>query len=72
MADRNERKAAIQHKEAELGRKLTEQERKDVDKKLGFEKAARIHKENIKSSGKQTLMYALGSTILFLIKPVYL
>lgn len=70
-ADRNERKAAIQHKEAELGRKLTEQERKDVDKKLGFEKAARIHKENIKSSGKQTLMYALGSTILFLIKPVY-
>lgn len=70
-ADRNERKAAIQRKEEEHGRKLTEQERLDVDKRLGREKAYGIHKENIKSSGKQTLMYALGSSILFLIKPIY-
>lgn len=71
IADRNARKAAIERKEKELGRKLTEQERHDVDKHLGREKAYGIHKENIKSSGKQTLMYALGSTILFLIKPIY-
>lgn len=71
IADRNARKAAIVRKEKELGRKLTEQERHDVDKHLGREKAYGIHKENIKSSGKQTLMYALGSTILFLIKPIY-
>lgn len=70
-ADRNAKKAAIDKKEQELGRKLTEQERLDVDKKLGREKAFGIHKDNFKSSGRQTLMYALGSAILFLIKPMY-
>lgn len=41
------------------------------DKKLGREKAYEIHKENFKCSGQQTMMYAIGTTVLFLIKPVY-
>lgn len=71
VADRNERKAAIAKKEKELGRKLTEQERTGIDKQLGREKAFGIHKENLKSAGNQTLMYAIGSAVLFLIKPIY-
>lgn len=70
-ADREDRIAAIKLKEAELGKKLNDQERIAIDKKLGREKAYNIHKENFKSSGKQSFMYALGSAVLFLIKPLY-
>lgn len=71
IADREIRKAAFEQKAKELGRKLTEQERQDLDRRLSREKATDIHKQNLVSSGKQTLMYALGSTVLFIIKPVY-
>lgn len=70
-ADRAIRKEAYNKKEKELGRKLTQDEREVLDKKLGFDKASEIHKKNLNNAGKQTLMYAMGSAILFIIKPLY-
>lgn len=70
-ADRAIRKEAYNKKEKELGRKLTQDEREVLDKKLGFDKASEIYKKNLNNAGKQTLMYAMGSAILFIIKPLY-
>ncbi len=70
-ADRDIRKKAYDKKEKELGRKLTKEERDALDKDLGHNKAFEIHKQNLENAGKQTLMYAMGSAILFMIKPLY-
>ena len=70
-ADRAERKAAIDKRQQELGRKLTKAERAQIDKKLARKKAIGIHKGNAKAAGKQTLFYALGSAVLMILKPLY-
>ncbi|WP_203462563.1 hypothetical protein [Bacteroides xylanisolvens] len=71
QADREIRKEAFNKKENELGRKLTQEERNIIDKELAKDKAYDIHRTNIKSAGKQTLMYTMGSAILFMIKPLF-
>ena len=71
QADRQERKEALAKREAELGRKLTAAERSEVDKKLATQKAMNIHMGNAKQAGKQSLMYAIGTAILFVFKPLY-
>ena len=71
QADRKERKAAMEKKEAELGRKLTCEERAAVDKSLAQKKAKEIHLGNVKQAGKQSLMYAMGTAVLFVFKPLY-
>ena len=71
QADRKERKAAMEKKEAELGRKLTSEERAAVDKSLAQKKAKEIHLGNAKQAGKQSLMYAMGTAVLFVFKPLY-
>ena len=70
-ADKAIRKEAYDKKEKELGRNLTRDEKEALDKELGHDKAFAIHKKNIDNAGKQTLMYAMGSAILFMIKPLY-
>ena len=70
-ADRAERKAAMEKRQQELGRKLTEAERKQVDDGLARRKAAEIHMGNAKSAGTQSLMYAMGSVVLMILKPLY-
>jgi len=71
QADRKERKAAMEKKETELGRKLTSEERAAVDKSLAQKKAKEIHLGNAKQAGKQSLMYAMGTAVLFVFKPLY-
>lgn len=71
QADRQERKEAMAKRKAELGRKLTVEERAEVDKKLATKKAMIIHSGNVKQAGKQSLMYAIGTAILFIFKPLY-
>lgn len=71
QADRAIRKEAYQQKEKELGRKLSKEEREALDKQLAHDKTFEIHKENFANAGKQTMMYAMGSAILFMIKPLY-
>lgn len=71
QADRDKRKESYQQKEKELGRKLTKDERETLDKELAHGKAYEIHKENLANAGNQTMMYAMGSAILFMIKPLY-
>lgn len=70
-ADRTERKAAMEKRQQELGRKLTEAERKQVDDGLARQKAAKIHMGNAKAAGNQSLMYAMGSVVLMILKPLY-
>lgn len=70
-ADRAETKAAMDAEETRLGRKLTKEERKAVDKKLEREKAKDIHLGNAKNAGKQSLMYFAGNVVLLVIKPLY-
>ena len=70
-ADHKERKAAMDKRQQELGRKLTESERAQVDKELARKKAADIHMGNAEAAGKQTLMYAMGSVVLMILKPLY-
>jgi hypothetical protein len=71
QAERQKRKEAMEKREAELGRKLTVVERSEVDKKLATQKAVDIHMGNAKQAGKQSLMYAIGTAILFVFKPLY-
>ena len=71
QADRQERKEAMAKRKAELGRELTAEERAEVDKKLATKKAMTIHMGNAKQAGKQSLMYAIGTAILFIFKPLY-
>lgn len=71
QADRKERVDAHKKREAELGRKLTETERKEVDAKLARQKAYDIHKGNVARAGKQSLLYAVGNILLIGIKPIY-
>jgi hypothetical protein len=71
QADRQERKDAMEKREKELGRKLTPEEVKLVDKKLATQKAMDIHRGNALKAGKQSLMYAIGTTVLFILKPLY-
>lgn len=71
QADRQERKEAMDKRKAELGRNLTAEERAEVDKKLATKKAMAIHQGNAKQAGKQSLMYAIGTAILFVFKPLY-
>lgn len=68
-ADRVDRKAAMDAKEKELGRKLTKDERENVDRELAHKKAANIHKENAANAGKQSLMYMAGNVVLLILKP---
>lgn len=70
-ADRAIRKETYDKKKEELGRKLTKEEKEALDKQLGHDKAFEIHKKNLENAGKQTLMYAMGTAILFMIKPLY-
>lgn len=70
-ADRVDRKAAMDAKEKELGRKLTKDERENVDRELAHKKAANIHKENAANAGKQSLMYMAGNVVLLILKPLY-
>ena len=70
-ADHVERKAAMDKRQQELGRKLTEAERAQVDNELAKKKAANIHMGNAEAAGKQTLMYAMGSVVLMILKPLY-
>lgn len=71
QADRKERKAAMEQKEQELGRKLTSKERASVDNELARKKAMDIHLGNATKAGKQSLMYAIGTAVLFVFKPLY-
>ena len=70
-ADRVDRKAAMEQRQQELGRKLTEDERRQVDAELARQKAKDIHIGNAKAAGEQSLRYALGSIVLMVIKPLY-
>lgn len=71
LADRKDRKAAMEAREKQLGRKLTRKEKDAVDKELAKKKARDIHLGNAAQAGKQSLMYALGTTFLFVLKPLY-
>ena len=71
QADRKERKAAIEEREKQFGRKLTRKEKDAVYKELAQKKAMDIHMGNAAQAGKQSLMYALGTTFLFILKPLY-
>lgn len=71
QADRKERKAAMENREKELGRKLTPEERATVDRELAQKKAMDIHMGNAAQAGKQSLMYAIGTAVLFVFKPLY-
>ncbi len=71
QADRKERKAAMENREKELGRKLTPKERATVDRELAQKKAMDIHMGNAAQAGKQSLMYAIGTAVLFVFKPLY-
>ena len=71
QADRKERKAAMENREKELGRKLTLEERATVDRELAQKKAMDIHMGNAAQAGKQSLMYAIGTAVLFVFKPLY-
>jgi len=70
-ADRAERKAAMEKRQQELGRKLTEAERQQVDDRLARQKAADIHMGNAKAAGNQSIMYAIGNVVLMILKPLY-
>ncbi len=70
-ADRSIRKAAIEQKEKEFGRKLTKEDYAAIDANLAKEEAFQIHKGNLENAKKQTLGYAVGSALLFIIKPLY-
>lgn len=71
QADRKERKAAMEEREKELGRKLTRAERASVDNELARKKAMDIHLGNATQAGKQSLMYAIGTAVMFVFKPLY-
>lgn len=71
LVDREDIKAAIKEKEEKIGRKLTAEERCDLSKKLSKDKAMHIYGTVGGNAGKQSLMYAMGSAILFMIKPLY-
>ena len=71
QADRKERKTAIEEREKQFGRKLTRKEKDAVYKELAQKKAMDIHKGNVAQAGKQSLMYALGTAVLFILKPLY-
>ena len=58
-------------KKKQLGRDLTPKETEIIQASLARKKAKAIHQGNIKSAGKQTLGYALGSLILMMLKPLY-
>ena len=71
QADRKERKAAIEEREKQFGRKLTRKEKDAVYKELDRKKTRDIHMGNAAQAGKQSLMYALGTTFLLILKPLY-
>ena len=62
-ADIKEINNAIKAQKAQLGRNLTPKEMKAIQITLARKKAKVIHQGNIKSAGKQTIGYALGSLI---------
>ena len=70
-ADIKEINNAIKAQKAQLGRNLTPKEMKAIQITLARKKAKVIHQGNIKSAGKQTIGYALGSLILMMLKPLY-
>lgn len=70
-ADIEEINNAIKAQKKQLGRDLTPKETEIIQASLARKKAKAIHQGNIKSAGKQTLGYALGSLILMMLKPLY-
>lgn len=70
-ADKAKVKEVISKKERELGRTLKPDERRQIEIDLGKKKTFDIHNENIGQAGKQTLGYVIGTSVLFVIKPLY-
>ena len=71
LVDRKDIKEAIKKKEEEIGRKLSTEERSELNKKLSRDKTIHIYGTVGQNAGKQTLMYTMGSAILFMVKPLY-
>ena len=69
--ERIEHKKAVDDKAKELGRALTEDEIKTIDRKIAMKKSKGLHKGNLENAGKQSLMYLIGNGVLLLIKPLY-
>lgn len=69
--DKQDLTNAINKKQEELGRKLTQEEIKKINSELVKQKTLGIHITNAKNAGKQTIDYAIGASILFIIKPLY-
>ena len=69
--ERIEHKKAVEAKAEELGRQLTEDEIKTLDRKIAMEKSKGLYKGNLGNAGKQSLMYLIGNGVLLLIKPLY-
>ena len=70
-AERIELEEAVKARKKELGRKLTEEEIKAIDKEIVHKKAKDLHTGNIKNAGQQSLMYLAGNCVMLLLKPLY-
>lgn len=71
VADRDVRKKAYKEEQVRLGRNLTEEERNDIDDKLGKNKQAEIAKKLGTNALTQAKDYAIGNVILYILKPLY-
>lgn len=70
-SDRAAKKALIEKKEKELGRKVTKEEQDEIELQCAREKSAQIYGEVTGQAAKQGLMYAMGNAVLLIIKPLY-
>ncbi|WP_196593147.1 hypothetical protein [Pectinatus sottacetonis] len=69
--DRIARKQACDAEEKRLGRTLTREERSNIDARLIKKKQQKILDSTMKNATTQSKDYAIGNTILFMIKPLY-
>lgn len=70
-ADRQTRKDAYKEEEERVGRKLTQDERAAIDKKLAGHKQKEILGTGAKNAANQAKDYAVGNLILYIVKPIY-
>lgn len=69
----------IKKKEEKLGRQLSKEEKKKIEKEIGRKKALRIYKNAAKANlgnaskeaGKQGMQYLIGDSLMLMIKPLY-
>jgi hypothetical protein len=71
LVDRQTRKDAYKEEEERVGRKLTQDERTAIDKKIAGNKQKDILGTGAKNAANQAKDYAVGNLILYIVKPIY-